>query len=414
MGETTGVHPSMDVAAGSYGYADRAMSSATPGHALPWYRRRGVVDASVAVVLTVITATGSFGSSDLFGPNLLGPDARYPPPWLGLPMGVALGLLAWWRRRLTVVFLLAALVTNAFVSAQLAVMFTLYSLAERTTSRVKVTVAVIIAVVAVGVPIWSYAGLDGAVPLTVVICIAPALFGLYVGTRRDLIARIRERAERAEREQQRRIAQARSEERTQIARDMHDVVTHRVALMVMQATALETSDGQGAVAAGTQIGATGREALAELRSLVGILRNDDDVPMRPRPDLRDLNALIDESRQLGIPVTLEVVNESGLRPPLLVEHTIYRVVQEALTNVHKHAGGARTRIRVEHAPDELLLSITNGRGTQPAERAELLGGGHGLLGLTERIRLVGGELTADHTPDGGFQILASVPMQESP
>ncbi|MBB4932926.1 signal transduction histidine kinase [Lipingzhangella halophila] len=147
-----------------------------------------------------------------------------------------------------------------------------------------------------------------------------------------------------------------------------------------------------------------------------MLRNDDDLPTRPRPDLTDLEALIDESRQLGIPVTLEVVNETGRRPPLLVERTIYRLVQEALTNVHKHAGGARTRIRVEHTPDELLLSITNGRGTQPVEQAGLLGGGHGLLGLTERIRLVGGELTAGHTPDGGFQLLARVPIarQETP
>lgn len=379
------------------------------GHAEPWYRHRVLIDASVAALLALITATGTFGSNDFFGPSPFGSEDRYPPLWLGVPLGVGIGILAWWRCRLPVAFLLAALGATMLVAAQFAVMAALYTLAERTMSRTGIAVAVVSATVVVGVPIWTFGGWDGAVPLTVAICVAPALLGLYVGTRRDLIARIRDRAERAEREQQRRIAQARSEERAQMARDMHDVVTHRVALMVMQATALETTEGQDAVAIGTQIGATGREALVELRSLIGVLR-EGDVPMRPRPDLRDLNALVDESRKLGIPATLEVLNDTGHRPPLLIEHTIYRVVQEALTNVHKHSSGARTRIRVEHTDDELLLSITNGRGTPLGEQTGLPEGGHGLLGLTERIRLVGGELTAGHTPDGGFQIHARVPV----
>jgi signal transduction histidine kinase len=213
-----------------------------------------------------------------------------------------------------------------------------------------------------------------------------------------------------ERDQQRRIASARSDERAQIARDMHDVVTHRVSLMVLQATALEASIGGDPVVIGKQIGATGREALTELRSLVGVLRNEGDAPLAPQRGLADLAALIEESRRIGIPVTLDVVNPAAQRPPLLVEHAAYRLVREALTNVHKHAPAARTWVRVEQTPRLLRLSVRNARG-RPVENASLPAGGHGLLGLAERVRLVGGEFAARRTADGGFEVIADVPIR---
>ena len=179
---------------------------------------------------------------------------------------------------------------------------------------------------------------------------------------------MRERAERIEREQHQRIARARSDERAKIARDMHDVVTHRVALMVLQTTALEASKGEDAVAIGKQIGAIGREALAELRALVEVLRNDGDAPLAPQPGLAELDALIEESRRLGAPVTLEVEHQTGERLPLLVEHTTYRIVQESLTNVHKHAPGARTRVvssRCRGCCDCRSATAEGGRSTMP-------------------------------------------------
>ncbi|WP_100449162.1 sensor histidine kinase [Glycomyces xiaoerkulensis] len=380
-------------------------------HRPPRLHRRTLVDAATAVVLAVLTATGLFGSSDFFGPSLFGFAGRIPPPWPGVPLGAAVGLLAWQRRRIPVVFLLGALAVNAVVPAHAAVMVAIYTLAERTASWAKVAVGASVAVVVTGAPIWRYAGPDGAIPIGIAVCLAPALIGMYVATRRELLERTRERAERAERDQAQRIAQARSEERAHIARDMHDVVTHRVSLMVLHATALEATEGADAARIGSQIGATGREALNELRSLVEVLRRDGDAPLAPQPGIADLEALVEQSRRLGTPVTLEVVDEVGERPPLLVEHAIYRVAQEALANVHKHAPDARTRVRVRHAPDGLRLSIANGRG-RPVEGGGLPGGGHGLLGLAERVRLVGGEFAAEPTADGGFEVVATVPRAE--
>lgn len=387
------------------------MRTESPRAEVPWVRRQVVVDAASAVLLGVVTATGSFGSSDFFGPGLVGHDGRFPPPGLGLPLAAAVTAVAWWRRRIPLAFLAVTLVVNAFVTAQLVVMVALYTLAERTLSWPKVAVGTAVAVAATGVPIGRYAGLDGAVPLMVALCIAPALFGLYVGTRHELVERIRERAERVEREQRHRMAQARSDERAQIARDMHDVVTHRVALMVLHATALEATRGSGSVAIGRQIGRTGREALAELRSLVGVLRNDDDVPLVPQPGFADLGTLVESSRQLGLPVALDLVDETDSPPPSIVQHAVYRVVQEALTNVHKHAPGARTWVRIRHTPDGLRVAVRNGRGETP-RGSGLPEGGYGLVGMVERIRLVGGRLTGTRTADGGYELLAHVPLTD--
>ncbi|MQY09193.1 sensor histidine kinase [Actinomadura macrotermitis] len=385
------------------------MSAHDPPPATPW-SRRPVTDTAMALAVALSTATGEFGTG-FFGPALSGLGGRVPPLWLGVPLAVGAGLLTWWRRGLPLLLLAGSLLANALVPAHLAVTVALYTLAERTTAWPKVTAGTLASAALVGVPIWRFAGADGAIPISMAVCVAPALLGMYVGTRRELVERVQERAERAEHEQQRRVAQARSDERAQIARDMHDVVAHRVSLMVLQATALEAAKGEEAAAIGTQIGATGREALAELRSLVAVLRNDDDVPLAPQPGLADLDALIEESRRIGIPVVLDVAGHAGERPPLLVEHTAYRFVQEALTNVHKHAPGARTRVRVQRTPRLLRLSVGNGRGRQAVGGA-LPGGGHGLLGLAERVRLVGGEFTAGPTPGGGFEVTAEMPIPQ--
>lgn len=377
--------------------------------AVPWYRGRPVTDAAVMLAVAAFTVTGEFGGSGFFGPSLVGLDDRFPPLRIGVPLAVGLGMLTWWRRRFPALLLAGSLLANAIVSAHAAVMLAIYTFGERTSAWPKLVAGMLTSTVLVGIPIWRFAGADGAIPLSMAVCLAPAFLGLYVGTRHELVDRMRERAERIEREQHQRIARARSDERAKIARDMHDVVTHRVALMVLQTTALEASKGEDAVAIGKQIGAIGREALAELRALVEVLRNDGDAPLAPQPGLAELDALIEESRRLGAPVTLEVEHQTGERLPLLVEHTTYRIVQESLTNVHKHAPGARTRVRIQQMPRLLRLSVSNGRG-RPVNDASLVAGGYGLLGLAERVRLVGGELTAGPTPDGGFELVAELPL----
>jgi len=376
-----------------------------------WWHRPRLRDGVVAVVLAVTTATSAFGSGDFFGPSLAGVDDRYPPLWLGLPWGVAVGALAFVRRRWPTALVAGAIAANMVVAAHVAVMVALYTFAKRTLSRPRVAAATITAAVLGGIPIWRFGGADGAIPITVAFCVVPAMFGLYAGTRRELIARIRERAERSEREQHQRIAQARSDERARIARDMHDVLTHRVALMVLQATALEATADRDAAVIARQIGETGREALTELRSLVEVLRRDDEVPIAPQPGVADLDALIETSRRLGLPVTLDIKGVSDHPLPLLADHAVYRVVQEALTNVHKHAPGARTHVRIDREQGGLHLSVRNGRGREP-HGGRLPAGGHGLIGVTERIRLVGGSCTTRAFPTGGYELEAVIPLPD--
>ncbi|MFF1696411.1 sensor histidine kinase [Streptomyces sp. NPDC058257] len=342
--------------------------------------------------------------------------AAHPPLFVAIPVGLVVGLASWFRQRRPELLLLAALGAYVVLSAWIVVVFAQYTLADRTASWRRVAVASTVAVTVVGLPIWRGGGFDAAI-MSVGICVFPALLGLYTGARRRLMAELRQRAERAEREQQQRVLQARSDERAQIARDMHDVVTHRVSLMVLHATALEATKGASAVDMAKQIGAIGREALTELRSLVEVLHTRPEAPLAPQPGLAELETLIADSRSLGTPVTLELTGEHGTtRPPelpALIEHAVYRVVQEALTNVHKHAADAETHVRVHCTRQLLHLTVINrhGIGGNPSG---LPSGGHGLLGIAERIRLVGGELTSGPTPDGGFEIAAEIPMDDVP
>ncbi|MGP3977270.1 sensor histidine kinase [Streptomyces sp. 8N114] len=383
-------------------------------------RVRPVADVAVALALAVTTA-----SRDGRSANFAYLD---PPPslWLAVPLGLLTGAAAWQRRRRPELFLLCALVSFVALASWVVVMVAQYTLAERTTSWRKVAPTTLLALVVVAMPVWRLGGPDASAPISLGICLLPTLLGLYVGAHRALLAELRERAERAEREQRQRVLQARSDERAQIARDMHDVVTHRVSLIVLHATALEAAKGETALTLGRQIGTIGREALSELRSLVEVLRADTDVPLAPQPGLAELEDLVAESRRTGMPVTLTMTDGDGdgdldgdgngdgtPELPALVQHAVYRVVQEALTNVRKHAGDAETHIEVRNTPQMLRLSVTNRRGTT-GRAPGLPGGGHGLLGIAERIRLLGGELTSRPTRDGGFEILAEVPLDEPP
>ncbi len=365
--------------------------------------RDRMIDGVVAVGCGVATATPATQS------GIFTYVDWQPPLWFSIPVAVLLGASAWWRRRWPAQFAFGALAGWVALSAYVAILVAQYTVAERSRSWRITSVSTLLTVVVVGLPIWLTGGADAAAPLSVVVCVAPALLRLYVGTRRELIIKTRERAERAEREQDLRVMRARSEERAQIARDMHDVVTHRVSLMVLHATALEAAEGRNATTLARQIGTIGREALDELRSLVEVLRTDGEAPLAPQPGLADLADLADQSRDLGVPITLEMVIDTGTRPSALVEHAVYRVVQEALTNVRKHAGDAVTHVQVRQDPDCLRLTVVNSAGKGAGGR-HLPGGGHGLLGIAERVRLVGGELTTQSTLDGGFELTAVLPL----
>ncbi|MFI7106762.1 sensor histidine kinase [Nonomuraea sp. NPDC050227] len=234
----------------------------------------------------------------------------------------------------------------------------------------------------------------------------PLVAGLWVRARRQVLDAMREQSEQLLREQVLRADQARDQERARIAREMHDVVAHRVSLMVLHAGALEVNapDARTAEAAAL-IGGVGREALTNLREVLGVLRSAD--PGRgPQPTLADLDRLLDQSRALGIVVNRH--DEGRPRPlPPTAERTAYRVVQEALTNVHKHAGDAETDVYVRYRPAELEVLVRN-RSCAAAD-GDLPGSGWGLVGLRERVELAGGRLEAGPRDEGGFQVLAGIP-----
>ncbi|MDA0566710.1 histidine kinase [Streptomonospora sp. S1-112] len=242
----------------------------------------------------------------------------------------------------------------------------------------------------------------------------PLTVGLWVGTRRQLIANLHERAERLEREQHLLADQAITAERTRIAREMHDVVAHRVSLMVLHAGGLEVSAAdERTVAAAGLIRTTGREALAELRGILGVLREEpgEAAPTAPQPVLADLARLIGEWRRAGMPVEWRV---SGTPAPLpaQTERTAYRTVQEALTNAGKHAPGGAVRVELEHRPGTLAVTVDNEDPPEGPPAEPPPGSGYGLAGLRERLVLIGGTLTAGPRPGGGWRVRAVLPAPE--
>jgi signal transduction histidine kinase len=248
---------------------------------------------------------------------------------------------------------------------------------------------------------------------SLVVLIGGALLGLYVSTRHRVLLGLRERAERAEREQHLLAERARAEERARLAAEMHDVVAHRVTLMVLQAGALRVrAPDEATRQAAEELRGTGCQALEELRDVIGLLRRtseggDDDAP--PAGPLPDLSALIAESASVGVPVELDELGDPPLASPV-VGRTAYRIVQEALTNVRKHAPGARVRVEVRYRADGVRLSVRN---TAPSGAADAAlagsGSGAGLSGLRERVELIGGTFGYGPGPDGGFHIEASLP-----
>jgi signal transduction histidine kinase len=234
-------------------------------------------------------------------------------------------------------------------------------------------------------------------------------WGALIAARGALIASLRERARRAEAEQGRRVAEARAAERALIAREMHDVLAHRLSLLATYAGALEYRPDASAErlshAAGV-IRASAHQALEELREVITLLREDStDEPGRPLPALADLPGLVAESRSVGTPVELRDTLTEPDAVPGATGRTAYRVVQEALTNARKHAPGQPISIALGGAPgSRLSIEVSNPVGAP----SRIPGAGTGLVGLTERVRLAGGEL--DHeTSSGEFRLRAWLP-----
>jgi signal transduction histidine kinase len=232
------------------------------------------------------------------------------------------------------------------------------------------------------------------------------LAGRGVRTRTRLTEELHEAAVRAREAHEEEASRAAAEERRRIAREMHDVVAHSVSVMVVQAGGARRileRDPARAVEAAAHIEDVGRAALAEMRRLLGVLHHGDE--RAPQPTLRELDALVERTRAAGLPVSLTVEGEP--RPlPVGKDLAAYRVVQEALTNAIKHAGAVATEVTVRWQPAHLELEIVD----SGSAAANGHGGGHGLIGMEERVRLYDGELRTGRRPGGGFEVVARLPL----
>ncbi|MGH3446029.1 MAG: sensor histidine kinase [Nocardioidaceae bacterium] len=239
--------------------------------------------------------------------------------------------------------------------------------------------------------------------------------GMYCGARRELIATLKDRAERAEREQAMRVGQARLSERASIAREMHDALAHRMSLVAMHAGALsfrsaDLSRSEAAEAADVIQGNANR-ALRDLREILGLLRAGEgsDVPERPQPTMQDIPVLVDEAHRSGMHVQLFSSVESADDVPDSVGRNAYRMVQEGLTNARKHAPDTTVEVTLSgSARDGLTVDVRN-RLRVGTRVVNVPGAGLGLVGLAERAALSGGRLEHGSTDDGDFEVRAWLP-----
>ncbi|MEU0404912.1 histidine kinase [Streptomyces sp. NPDC006197] len=409
-----------------------------------WGRRRSaVLDGALALVSALECAVEGVGFAD---------KASLPVP-LGVVFGLLVGSVLLVRRRWPIAVVLVSIAVAPAEMGFLMGIVGLYTLAASEVPRRITAVLAGMSTLAVFVVTVVRMRQDVAqdidpsgwyVPsvslfMTLGLNAPPVLFGLYIGARRRLMESLRERADSLEQElslladrAEQRAQWARQEERTRIAREMHDVVAHRVSLMVVHAAALQAvalKDPQKAVRNAALVGDMGRQALTELREMLGVLR-EGAAPVAPAavplaavgraaaaaaeaaaedgPCLDALEALCQQSRLAGTVVELVVMGEARPYAPE-VERTAYRVVQEALTNVHKHAAGAKVVVRLAHREAEVAMQVENGPSDAAVAGVGLPSGGNGLVGMRERVVRLGGVFVSGPTDAGGFKVSAVLP-----
>jgi signal transduction histidine kinase len=250
---------------------------------------------------------------------------------------------------------------------------------------------------------------DGVIAASVIFGIVWTI-AFAVGRKFQEADEARERAARAEREREERALAAVTEERARIARELHDVVGHSVSVMTVQASAVRRllrPEQQKEREALLVVEQTGREALAEMRRMVGVLRRPEEAPaLAPQPSLQYVDKLVEQAREAGLPVELRVEGDP-LPLPAGIDLTAYRLVQEGLTNALKHARAERAQVLVRYGAGDIEITVSdNGQG---AGRGD--GGGHGLVGMRERVTVYGGELEAGPQTEGGYRLRARLPSK---
>jgi signal transduction histidine kinase len=383
-----------------------------------WSRVEPLSDPVIALALIV------FGSWDILAHN----PGSYPGSAGGHEVFLVLccAPLAWRRRAPLAVLMVVFGVTLAWVYSMyrldqqgpfegfVAIMIAVYTAAAYTSGNEAIATAVVTTVgLLVGVITGGVGGesAGNVIPFTLWVVVAYVIGRVF--RRRQLVAaELGDRVSRLEREREQRAQQAVAAERERIARELHDVIAHSVSVMVVQAGAGERvldGDPEQARAAFYSIRETGSEALEEMRRLLGLLRQKHDaLSLAPQPSIARLSLLVDEVRAAGLPTQLAVEGRPKTLAPG-IELSAYRIVQEALTNIRKHAGAVSASVRVHYTEHEVVLEVDdNGNGTLETNGD---GSGHGLIGMRERAALYGGTLEAGPRTDGGFRIRATLPLE---
>jgi signal transduction histidine kinase len=348
------------------------------------------------------------------------PDHSDAMVLIDVVVGITACLSLWGRRTYPRGVAVAAIAAASFSSmAGGAAPIAVYNVALRSSRRALIaTAGLALASIAIASLLYPSAGRWIAQMLFGILVLAVAIgWGLFTRVRRELFYSLRERAERVESEERLRLEQAREAERRRIAREMHDVLAHRLSLLSVHAGALEfrpDADPKEIGEAAGVIRATAQTALQELRDVIGVLREDaeESTLQPPQPTLAQLPALIEESRAAGmhIRLTMDAPIDEGL--PAALGRTAYRVVQEGLTNARKHAPGAAVDVMISSDDQSLHVEVVN-KHSVAASTAGSDGSGAGLVGLAERVSLAGGELEHGPNEAGDFVLRATLPWTPS-
>lgn len=375
-----------------------------------WWPPKGrAADAAVAAAVGVVVLGVALIS--------LGSPGTYPEAnaWLAWPLIVVSSGVLYWRRRFPLAIALVTLVCNALYYPLtgpdgiivLTFLVALYTVAAESSLIAATILAVVpmLAIVSVEAQSTRRHLDDVAVFMLAGWLVAIVAVGGVVQNRRAYLAEAEERARAAERAGREESRLRASEERLRIARELHDVIGHNISLINVQAgAALHRFDADRAEQALTAIKATSKQALRELRSTLGVLRQvDEEAPVAPAPGLGELDVLVEGSRATGLDVVVEVTGTRTL--PTEVDLAAYRIVQESLTNVTKHAAATTATVRVDRGGDRVIVEVADdGSGGSPGDA------GHGILGMGERARALGGTLDAGPRPGGGFAVRAVLPL----
>jgi len=378
-----------------------------------------IVDAGIGVTGAGLIAVATWGS-----PRLIGSEAIAGPSWLLALLPLLMGAALVLRRRAPLVMWLTiwagtallCLLTDNLVRG-VAFGFVLfgaaYSLGAHASFR-RAVAGLVLAAPLVGVLSHrgelslafsqGEGGGESAVGLALLQLGAFWLAGVLVHARRQTAALAARSAA-----VQRQAEQAAAAERARIGRELHDIVAHHLSVIVLQAAGTRAS-GKPAEATLEKIENSARQALSETRRLLGVLRDpEEEARLAPQPGIGDLDALAASVRTAGLPVHL-VIDGDPAALPAAVDVSVYRIVQEALTNVLKHAGPARAEVTIGCAADTVTVEVTDDGTAEPSRKVP--GGGHGLAGMRERAAVFGGELAAGPRPGGGFAVRARLPLRD--